>query len=452
MKSLLGTYAGRCACPEVRDGDHLVMATTRIRRQYDHRLRRLVQKTGDVQLAVQNCVPRSTARDWSRLSTFDVVSLDVSSVSQEALQQEVVALRRRHANLLAILRLVVVLLKVSGFTLANRRIADGAKKLRLFRTVERSRTVLSLRKALRILGLSPTRYHSWQREESCQLDDISSCPRTFPHQVTVEELGVIKEMATSEEYRHVPTGTLALLAQRLGKVYASAATWYRLVRRHRWRRPRRRIHPHKPKLGIGASSCNEIWHIDTTVIRLLDGTRAYLHAVIDNFSRKILSWRISERLNPGNTVAVLNEARQAVEVAAAAPTLLADGGVENVNAGVDELIDGGVLRRVLAQTEIAFSNSLIESWWRALKHQWLYLNTLDTVQSVQRLVSFYVEEHNSRLPHSAFRGETPDEIYFGTGGHIRQDLQSRRMEARAARMASNRSATCRSCERSRHAS
>ena len=172
----------------------------------------------------------------------------------------------------------------------------------------------------------------------------------------------------------------------------------------------------------------------------------------DNFSRKILSWRISERLNPGNTVAVLNEARQAVEVAAAAPTLLADGGVENVNAGVDELIDGGVLRRVLAQTEIAFSNSLIESWWRALKHQWLYLNTLDTVQSVQRLVSFYVEEHNSRLPHSAFRGETPDEIYFGTGGHIRQDLESRRMEARAARMASNRSATCRSCERSRHAS
>jgi transposase InsO family protein len=34
-----------------------------------------------------------------------------------------------------------------------------------------------------------------------------------------------------------------------------------------------------------------MWHIDTTVIRLLDGTRAYLHAVIDNFSRRILAWR-----------------------------------------------------------------------------------------------------------------------------------------------------------------
>ncbi len=224
------------------------MATTRIRRHYDHRLRRLVEQTGDVQLAVQNGVPRSTARDWSRLSAPDVVSLDVLSMPEEALQQEVVALRRRNAALVAILRLVVVLLKVSGCTLANRRIADGAKKLRLLRAVGRSRNVLSLRNALRILGLSSTRYHSWKREESCELDDVSSCPRTFPHQLTSEELGAIRDMATADEYRHVPTGTLALLAQRLGKVFASPATWYPVVRRHRWRRPRRRVHPSKPKL------------------------------------------------------------------------------------------------------------------------------------------------------------------------------------------------------------
>ena len=93
-------------------------------------------------------------------------------------------------------------------------------------------------------------------------------------------------------------------------------------------------------------------------------------------------------------------------------------------------------------TEIAFSNSMIESWWRTLKHQWLYLNTLDTVSSLRRLVSFYVEEHNSRLPHSAFHGETPDEIYFGTGGHIPRELDSRRRAARTARLEANRAAFC----------
>jgi hypothetical protein len=100
---------------------------------------------------------------------------------------------------------------------------------------------------------------------------------------------VIQDLVTSDEYRHVPTGTLARLAQRLGKVFASASTWYRLVRDHKWRRPRQRIHPAKPKIGIRASRPNEIWHIDTTLIRLLDGSRAYLHAVIDNFSRRILA-------------------------------------------------------------------------------------------------------------------------------------------------------------------
>jgi len=45
--------------------------------------------------------------------------------------------------------------------------------------------------------------------------------------------------------------------------------------------------------------------IDATVIRLLDGTRAYLHAVIDNYSRRILGWTVAERLNPMNTCSVL---------------------------------------------------------------------------------------------------------------------------------------------------
>jgi hypothetical protein len=105
-----------------------------------------------------------------------------------------------------------------------------------------------------------------------------------------------------------------------------------------------------------------------------------------------------------------------------------------------------VLRRVLAGTEIAFSNSLIESWWRVLKHQWLYLNSLDTVTTVRRLVAFYVGEHNTRLPHAAFRGQTPDEMYFGTGAAVPEELEAARREARQARLAANRMRTCGVCE------
>src|SRR5262245_49304600 len=74
-----------------------------------------------------------------------------------------------------------------------------------------------------------------------------------------------------------------------------------------------------------------MWHIDTTVIRLLDGTRAYMHAVIDNFSRRILAWRVADTFAPVNSVAVLVEAGRGAMPSETTPVVLADAGVENVN-------------------------------------------------------------------------------------------------------------------------
>jgi transposase InsO family protein len=188
-----------------------------------------------------------------------------------------------------------------------------------------------------------------------------------------------------------------------------------------------------------------MWHIDTTVIRLLDGTRAYLHAVIDNFSRRILAWRVADTFAPVTSVAVLLEASRGATRTATAPVVMADAAVENVNAHVDALIATGVLRRLLAFTELKFSNSMIEAWWRVLKHQWLFLHPLDSVTTIHRLVAFYVHEHNHVLPHSAFRGQTPDEMYFGIADAVPADLRARAADARRARVAANQSASCETC-------
>ena len=186
------------------------------------------------------------------------------------------------------------------------------------------------------------------------------------------------------------TGRLAILAQRLGRVFAAPATWYKLVRERAWRRPRVRIHPAKPKHGIRACMPDELWHVDMTVIRLLDGTKVYLHAVIDNFSRRILAWRVTNGFAVAATVTILDDAVRGAVTRDESPTLVADAGVENVNAGVDGLIEAGMFWRVLALRDVTFSNSMIEAWWRILKHQWLFLNTLDSVETVSRLVGFYV--------------------------------------------------------------
>lgn len=57
-------------------------------------------------------------------------------------------------------------------------------------------------------------------------------------------------MVTSPDYRHVSTGRLAMLVQRLGRVWAAPSICYRLVRRFGCRRLRLREHPAKPKIGL----------------------------------------------------------------------------------------------------------------------------------------------------------------------------------------------------------
>jgi hypothetical protein len=123
----------------------------------------------------------------------------------------------------------------------------------------------------------------------------------------------------------------------------------------------------------------------------------------------------------------------------------ADSGVENVNGAVNSILFTACLDRILAQVEIGFSNSLIEAYWRSLKHQWLFLNTLDSVARVRALVEFYVNEHNTKMPHSAFAGQTPDEMFFGTGGKVPEELALARSTARAARLAANRAMSCELC-------
>jgi len=214
-------------------------------------------------------------------------------MDQIRLQTEVLKLRQRIHRLSAVIRLLLALVRIVGMHLDQVRLPEGA----------------------------------------------ASCRRSTPTRLTADEILEIKSMVMSPEYRHVSTGRLAVLAQRLGRVFAAPATWYKLVRERGWRRPRMRVHPQQPKQGVRATEPDELWHVDMTVIKLVDGTKVFLHAVIDNFSRRILAWRVSDRFEFGTTVTLLQEAARGTVSVEDTPTLVADGGVENINAGVDELIE-----------------------------------------------------------------------------------------------------------------
>jgi len=86
---------------------------------------------------------------------------------------------------------------------------------------------------LRIVGMTPSRYYTWQRAtEVCGLDDRPSRPRSMPIRLTCAEVATIKDMVLDPGLRHMPLRTLSLFARRADKVFVSVTTWARLVREH----------------------------------------------------------------------------------------------------------------------------------------------------------------------------------------------------------------------------
>jgi hypothetical protein len=103
--------------------------TARPQQRYDHRLRDLVHRTGDVTVATDLGVPRSTARGWRGAAPTVVVCLDVVGLTEPELRQEVLKLRRRVQKISALLRLAMALLRTSRFVSPESAPRTDAPKL-----------------------------------------------------------------------------------------------------------------------------------------------------------------------------------------------------------------------------------------------------------------------------------------------------------------------------------
>jgi hypothetical protein len=190
-----------------------------------------VCESGNLRLATKIGVPKATAAGWRRRGCREVLTLDSRDKETAELRRKVHRLEARADALLAIVRLLLVLVRLRGARLDGERLPEGAAKEQVLNSIKRATSVLKLDTALRVVGLSASRYHAWrQTQQLCQLDDRSSCPKTTPTQLTAAEVSTIHEMVTDDDYRHIPVSGLAILAQRMGRVFAAPGTWGKLIR------------------------------------------------------------------------------------------------------------------------------------------------------------------------------------------------------------------------------
>ncbi len=136
---------------------------------------------------------------WLTAPSVQVVTVDALNMNAIQLQREVLRLRTRIQKLIALLRVLLVVLKISRFSLNQTRLPDDHDKRSLLRVSDRARSALPLRSALRVIQLSPSRYRHWNREEQCALGDRPSCPRVSPL-----SLPIIPPALTDKALRPLP--------------------------------------------------------------------------------------------------------------------------------------------------------------------------------------------------------------------------------------------------------
>ena len=161
--------------------------------------------------------------------------------------------------------------------------------------------------------------------------------------------------------------------------------------------------------NMDINCANMVWALDITYIRLKTGF-CYLVAIIDWFSRRILTWRLSNSLERSFCIEALKEALKRFPKA------------DIVNSDQVSQFTSSDFTRVVIENDIKMSmdsvgrwadNIIIERWFRTLKYENIYIMDYPTMLLAKEGIRKFIHYYNTLRLHSSLNYKTPDQLYFG---------------------------------------
>jgi putative transposase len=173
------------------------------------------------------------------------------------------------------------------------------------------------------------------------------------------------------------------------------------------RHPDHKIYPYLLR-NLTVDRPNQVWAMDITYIPMARGF-VYLTAVVDWYSRKILSWRLSNTMDTRFCLEAVDEA------------LSKYGKPEIFNTDQGSQFTSEAFTSKLKENNIRISmdgkgswrdNIFVERLWRTIKYDEVYLKAYRTVTEARKSIGDYVTIYNQRRPHSSLDGIPPDTFYY----------------------------------------
>ena len=176
--------------------------------------------------------------------------------------------------------------------------------------------------------------------------------------------------------------------------------------------PQHKVYPYLLR-GVPVTRPNQVWSTDITYIRLARGF-AYLVAVIDWYSRKVLSWRLSNSMDASFCVDCLEDALREH----GRPTVFnSDQGSQFTSAAFTDVLKREAVDISMDGRGRAFDNIFVERLWRNVKHEDVYLKGYANMAELLVGLAQYFAFYNEERPHQSLGYQTPTSVYrSGIGG------------------------------------
>jgi len=168
-----------------------------------------------------------------------------------------------------------------------------------------------------------------------------------------------------------------------------------------------RIYPYLLR-GVDIVRPNQVWSADITYIPMSDGFM-YLVAVIDWYSRHVLSWELSNTMDSSFCVEAL---LGALECSGVKPEIFnTDQGSQFSSRTFTSELDSRSVQISMDGKGRALANVFIERLWRSLKYEEVYLKSYDSVAELRSSLASYFDFYCNERPNQALAGQTPASVY-----------------------------------------
>lgn len=171
--------------------------------------------------------------------------------------------------------------------------------------------------------------------------------------------------------------------------------------------PGHKIYPYLLR-SIAVERPNQVWAMDITYIPMARGF-VYLAAVVDWFSRRVLSWRLSITME---TTFCIEAVEEALGRHGKPDIFNTDQGSQFTSADFTGLLLGNAIAISMDGKGSWRDNVFVERLWRSVKYEEVYLRAYDSVGEARASLGRYIDFYNRRRPHSSLDRRTPDQAYF----------------------------------------